>query len=206
MIKINLLPTVREVKKRETIRQQMAVVIGALVIGLLLIGYVNARINGQIKKTKNDIVTTRNEIKKLEEIIKEVKDIEKRRDELEAKLKVIENLEKGRVASVMILDELSKVIPEKAWIVDYQENNKNLKIKGIAQNNQTVAEFINNLEKSEIFQGVQFGSSKQVTKDKYKLVEFDLGFRAKVPGMEPPKPEPGKAAPGRTSKGRGRRR
>ena len=137
MIKINLLPTVREVKKRETIRQQMAVVIGAIIIEFIFIGYVNARIGGQIKRTRNDISSTQSEIRKLEEIIKEVKDIEKKRNELEAKLKVIDNLEKGRVASVMILDELSKVIPEKMWITNYQESQNNLQLKGIALNNQT---------------------------------------------------------------------
>lgn len=202
MIKINLLPTVREVKKRETIRQQMAVVIGAIIIEFIFIGYVNARIGGQIKRTRNDISSTQSEIRKLEEIIKEVKDIEKKRNELEAKLKVIDNLEKGRVASVMILDELSKVIPEKMWITNYQESQNNLQLKGIALNNQTVAEFINNLEKSEIFQGVRFGSSKQVTREKYKLVEFDISFRAKVPGMEQPKP----TAPATPAARRGRRR
>jgi len=205
VIKINLLPTVREVKKRETIRQQMVVVIGAIVIELVFIGYLNATINGQINRTKDNMTKTRNEIKKLEEIIKEVKDIEKRRNELEAKLKVIENLEKGRVASVIILDELSKVIPEKMWITDFKESQNNLALKGIALNNQTVADFIQNLEKSEIFQNIAFGSSKQVTKEKYKLVEFDISFRAKVPGAEaPPTPEkaPVKAAPSAIRRGR----
>lgn len=204
MIKINLLPTVREVKKRETIRQQMAVVIGAVVIELVFIGYLNATINGQIKRTKDNMTKTRNEIKKLEEIIKEVKDIEKRRNELEAKLKVIENLEKGRVASVIILDELSKVIPEKMWITDFKESQNNLSLKGVALNNQTVADFIQNLEKSEIFQNIAFGSSNQVTKEKYKLVEFDISFRAKVPGTEPPEPEkaPGAASPRAPRRGR----
>lgn len=204
MIKINLLPTVREVKKRETIRQQMVVVIGAIVIELVFIGYLNATINGQIKRTKDNMTKTRNEIKKLEEIIKEVKDIEKRRNELEAKLKVIDNLEKGRVASVIILDELSKVIPEKMWITDFKESQNNLSLKGIALNNQTVADFIQNLEKSEIFQNVSFGSSKQVTKEKYKLVEFDISFRAKVPGTDQPETEkaPAKVAPRTTRRGR----
>ena len=183
MIKINLLPRGREQKKKEGLREQIVVLVAAVLILFFLIGVLHSRISGQITVTQKKIGDTKQEIARFDDLIKEVKDIEVKRKNLQDKLDVIENLEKGRVGAVMFMDKLSQMIPEKLWLVSLTENQGKVNLTGNAIDNQTVAKFIENLEKSGIFLEVIFGSSSQVMYEKYKMVSFSLSLKAALPGM-----------------------
>jgi type IV pilus assembly protein PilN len=183
VIKINLLPKGREAKKKEGIREQIVVLVAAVVILFLLIGVLHSRIKGQITSTQKMIVETKAEITRLDDQIKEVNDIEVKRKNLEDKLTVIENLEKGRVGSVMFMDKMSQMIPEKLWLTALTESQGKVNLNGNAIDNQTVAKFIDNLEKSGVFREVIFGSSNQIMYEKYKMVNFNLSLKASLPGM-----------------------
>lgn len=183
MIKINLLPKGREAKKKEGIREQIVVLVTAVVILFLLIGVLHSRIKGQITSTQKMIIETKAEITRLDNLIKEVNDIEVKRKNLQDKLTVIENLEKGRVGSVMFMDKMSQMIPEKLWLTALTESQGRVNLNGYAIDNQTVAKFIDNLEKSDVFHEVIFGSSNQIMYEKYKMVNFNLSLKASLPGM-----------------------
>jgi len=193
VIKINLLPRGREQKKKEGLRDQIAVLVVAVVALFFLIGVLQSRIGGQITSNQRKIAETNAEIVRLDDMIKEVKDIEVKRKNLEDKLNVIENLEKGRVGAVMFLDKLSLMVPEKLWLVSLSENQGKANLNGMAIDNQTVAKFIENLEKSGVFREVVFGSSNQTMFEKYKMVNFNLSLKAALPGMgietAPPAPD-----------------
>ena len=183
MIKINLLPKGREAKKKEGIREQIVVLVAAVVILFLLIGVLHSRIKGQITSTQKMIVETKAEITRLDDLIKEVNDLEEKRTNMEDKLTVIETLEQGRVGSVMFLDKMSQMIAEKLWLTALTENQSKVNLNGNAIDNQTVAKFIDNLEKSGVFREVIFGSSNQIMYEKYKMVNFNLSLKASLPGM-----------------------
>jgi type IV pilus assembly protein PilN len=183
VIKINLLPKGREAKKKEGMREQIVVLVAAVVILFLLIGVLHSRIKGQITSAQKKIAETKAESARLDDLIKEVKDIEVKRKNLEDKLAVIENLEKGRVGAVMFMDKMSQMTPEKLWLTFLTENQGQVNLNGNAIDNQTVAKFIDNLEKSGVFREVIFGSSNQIMYEKYKMVNFNLSLKAGLPGM-----------------------
>lgn len=205
MIKINLLPRGREQKKKEGLRDQIAVLVAAVVALFFLIGVLHSRIGGQITSTQKKTAETKAEIVRLDDVIKEVKDIEVKRKNLEDKLAVIENLEKGRVGAVMFMDKLSGLVPEKLWLMTLSENQGKVNLNGNAIDNQTIAKFIENLEKSGIFREVVFGSSNQTMFEKYKMVSFTLSFKAALPGMgivyAPPVPPAAADKKGKKGKG-----
>lgn len=200
MIKINLLPRGREQKKKEGLREQIVVLAAAVVILFFLIGMLHSRIGGQITSNQRKISDTQAEIVRLDNMIKEVKDIEVKRKNLEDKLNVIENLEKGRVGAVMFLDKLSLMVPEKLWLVSLSENQGKVNLNGMSIDNQTIAKFIENLEKSGIFREVVFGSSNQTMFEKYKMVSFNLSLKAALPGMGIETAPPAPPAPDKKGK------
>src|SRR5260221_7968076 len=129
MIKITLLP-VRAAKKREFGRQQL--VLFALVLVLAGVGnwiFYN-RVASELAQLDAQIATTRSEIAQLEKTIGEVKSIKEDKKALEDKLKILDTLKKGRTGPVKVLDELATVIPQKVWIIDFNEQGGNVTMTG----------------------------------------------------------------------------
>src|SRR4051812_10217593 len=118
MIRINLLP-VRQVKKREMGRQVL--VLFAAVV--LLAAVVNYLWLDSLQKEKqrglDSIAETNKRIAELEKVIGEVNNINARKKELEDKLKVLDQLRKGRAGPVKFLDALSTATPQKVWVREF---------------------------------------------------------------------------------------
>jgi type IV pilus assembly protein PilN len=145
MVRINLLP-VRAVKKREVGRQIF--ILFALVIAGVLVGnffWYGSR-NSVAEKNQQQIAATEAEISKLEKIIGEVNNISKRKKEVEEKLKVLDQLRKGRTGPVKLLDALATAIPKKVWLSSFDEVNGQVRIHGNAVSNDDLAEFMRSLE------------------------------------------------------------
>jgi type IV pilus assembly protein PilN len=145
MVRINLLP-VRAVKKREAGRQifiLFAVIIAGVVAGNAL--WYSSR-NSVYDRNQQQISATEAEISKLEKIIGEVNNISKRKKEVEEKLKVLDQLRRGRTGPVKLLDALATAVPKKVWLASYEEQGGQVKIKGNAISNDDLAEFMRGLD------------------------------------------------------------
>lgn len=144
MIRINLLP-VRAVKKREFGRQLLvlyAVILAGAVIGnyMWYASRASAADDAQIR-----IDQTKKRIAELEKVIGEVNNINKRKKEVEDKLKVLNDLRKGRSGPVRLLDALATATPQKVWILDFAESANDVKLKGTAVSHEDVAEMMRSL-------------------------------------------------------------
>ncbi len=178
MIHINLLPY-RAARKKENIRIQVNIFLGSIFIVALLVVWFNAHLNGRIGDLNKEISNTKVQVAKYEKINKEIADIKKKLDLLNRKIKVIESLEAGRKEPVQNLDSIYKLLVEKRmWYTQIEEKGKGIKISGIAIDNQTVADYMTRIEKTDNFQNVSLASIKQKEiKDKeLKLKEFDIRF------------------------------
>jgi type IV pilus assembly protein PilN len=145
MVRINLLP-VRAVKKREMSRQ-ILILFAVILVGIGVGNYLwyDSR-DSEMRRNQVQLVATQAEITKLEKIIGEVNNISKRKKDVEEKLKVLDQLRKGRSGPVRVLDALATAIPKKVWLSAFDEVNGQVKINGSALSNDDLAEFMRGLQ------------------------------------------------------------
>lgn len=175
MIKINLLP-VRAIRKKESIRQQISIGILSLVLAFIIIGYFHISAEREISFTQDKITETDNEIKTYKKVLKEIKIFKEKKTVLIKKIKIIEKLEQSRKGPFNLFAELSKVIPERAWLESLSEKNSQIEIKGIASDNKTIANFMTSIEDSSAFKKVELMVSKVSNKFKKGFKSFTLKF------------------------------
>jgi type IV pilus assembly protein PilN len=175
MIHINLLP-VRAAKKREFGRQQL-ILFGLIVVGALLGNYTWWRAEkDSLNALEQRIVSTRGEIAQLEKTIGEVKSITQDKKALEDKLKILDALKKGRTGPVKVMDELATIIPNRAWLVEYTEQNGNVVMRGMAVTYEDLSTFAQKLKTSKYFANVTIRKASQ--KNQSGSVEWEIDCNA----------------------------
>jgi len=160
MILINLLP-VRAAKKREFGRQQLVLFVLLLVLAGIGNFFVYNRFESELLSLDKQIVTTRNEIAQLEKTIGEVKSIKEDKKALEDKLKILDTLKKGRTGPVKVLDELATIIPQKVWIVDFNEQGGAVAMNGAASSYEDLSNFSKKLKASTHFSNITIKTARQ---------------------------------------------
>lgn len=139
------------------------VVLLALCIFLLLIfeWFVQATIIAQRESLVREVATTKLEIKKLTAEAGEIENFKQQKQELEKKLDVIQDLNAKKTGPVEILDELSMIIPDKAWITSLSNKGDSMVLEGQALDNTTIATFMKQLQSSKHFDNVTLVLSQQ---------------------------------------------
>ncbi len=160
MIRINLLPF-RAAKKRENIKRQISIYVLTVVLLFCAVAYMFMDLDRELTQTKTREQNLRQEVAVFEKTLKQIAELEKKIKEIKVKLEVIRNLEKKKVGPVHLLDEIAMAVPrEKLWLNLLSESGGLLTLKGTAMDNETVALFMTNLEKSEYIQSVNLKQAK----------------------------------------------
>ncbi|MEW6616183.1 MAG: PilN domain-containing protein [Thermodesulfobacteriota bacterium] len=180
MIRINLLP-IREARKRESARQSVSIGILSVVLLALVLGYFHINASRKINTLNNEIKSTEDEINRLDKVVGDVKEYQKRKKELEDKIKVIDMLSRKKTGPVQILYELSKSTPNRLWISSLQETDLKLTLSGIALDNETIASFMKNMERSTYFSDIELIQSQQEIWEGLKLKRFDITCQVLLP-------------------------
>lgn len=190
MVRINLLP-VRASKKKETAKQQMAILaVSALIVLLAGLGlYVYAQ--AKIKATKAEIEKSESDLQQLKSKIGELENIKKLKDDVTKKLDVLGQLRKGKTGPVRRLATLSDAAPDKLWITKYTESGQGVSIGGIALDEDLIASLMRHLQGSEDFTNVELVVSEQTEIDGVKAKRFELtcALKSEVKTEEPPAPK-----------------
>ena len=173
MIRINLIPTKAEFKRKGAIAQ---LIFGAVAVGaaILLCVLFNASMDRKVEAEQAAINELNNQINKLKTIIAEVENFKKKRRDLEAKIQTIRDLNDKRTGPVRLMEEFSNVLPRKAWITNYNEVEKKLSIEGKAMDGATVSDFIQNLRDSKFFFNVQLLQVDQADEGGKKIQRFSI--------------------------------
>ncbi len=148
MKKINLLPWRTELRERKKKEYLIALSLSALagaIFWLTTHFFFGTLIDQQ--NQRNDFIQA--EIKKLDRKIVEIKELEKEREKLIARMTTVEELQSSRHLAVRLFDELSKTLPDGVYLTELEQKNDAAKIKGVAQSNARVSNFMRNLEASE---------------------------------------------------------
>lgn len=177
MIRINLLPF-RAARKRENIRRQVTVYGLSVVLLLVAMAYTFIELNGRISEAKAEEERLNAELAKYEKDIARINDLKKQIELIETKLDVIKRLEQGKQGPVRLLDELAKAIPkDRVWLSSLAESGNTLRLRGMARDNETVAEFMVNLENSPYIATVDLQSTQSTVVQGVNLADFSLQCR-----------------------------
>jgi type IV pilus assembly protein PilN len=187
MIKINLLP-VRAAKKKETAIQQIAIFcIGlVLVLAVTLTMYLVKRL--QISDTKTDITTANTKINELKAKIGKLEELKTLKNEVKKKLDVLTQLRKNKTGPAQRLATLSDTSPEQLWLTAYSESGSDIKLSGLAFNEELIAAFMRSLEASKDYMSVELLVSEQKESDGTKFKRFDIACKLR-PSFDSSKPQ-----------------
>ncbi len=173
MIKINLLP-VRAAKKKETAVQQLSI-FGFGILVVLAVTLSMYFIKGmQVSNTKEDITTANTKISELKKKIGKLEELKTLKDQVKKKLDVLSLLRANKAGPAQRLATLSDVTPDQLWLTGYTESATEVKISGLAVNEDLIANFMRSLESSVDFMSVELVVSEQNVTAGAKLKKFDL--------------------------------
>jgi type IV pilus assembly protein PilN len=174
MIRINLLPF-RAARKRENIKRQVTVYGLSVLLLLVAMAYTFLELNGRLSDAKAQETHLNSELAKFEKDIERINALKKQIDLIEKKLDVIKKLEQGKQGPVRLLDELAKAVPKgRLWLSSLAESKSNLTLRGMARDNETVAEFMVNLENSAYISTVDLQSTQSTVVQGVNLSDFSL--------------------------------
>ena len=189
MIKINLL-LVRGAKKKETVKQQIIILILFLVVTVGIMGGIYVYLLGKISSTKVAITESESEIQQLKAKIGQIENLKKLEEEVRKKLDILNQLRVGKTGPVKRLAALSDTVPDKVWVTRYTETGESVSISGIGYTEDLIADFMRNLEASLQFTQIELLVSEQVDISGIKAKRFDLTCKLGAPKKEAPKPQP----------------
>ncbi|WP_303722655.1 PilN domain-containing protein [Malonomonas rubra] len=154
MIRINLLP-VRAAQKKEMLQAQLVVagLVLCLAVGVCIAASV--MVASKVEEMELEVAAKKAKQQQLNKQIGEVRGIEAKKKELMSKLQILDQLRSNRTGPVRILDELSHATPEKLWVENFALAGAAVDIKGVGLNQETVADFMRNLENSPLYQNVE---------------------------------------------------
>jgi len=110
-------------------------------------------------------------------------EFEKRKQLLQKQINIIEDLKKRQTGPVVLLNALANTVlsSEQLWLTSFDSDGQKLLIDGVADNVNTVADFIANLKRSGQFRNVEIKESFQ--DDRFKdLPTFVFSITAELQG------------------------
>ena len=183
MAKINLLPW-REELRRQKQKEYLTIVGVCAILTLLVWGAIHwhfqERINYQ--ESRNAFIDDQN--KKLDKKIEEIKKLEREKDRLLARMRAIETLQTSRPIIVHIFDELVTSLPEGVFLREITQKGSDITIRGAAQSNARVSNYMRNVEKSDWLKDPSLDIIQSASEDGRRIANFVLKFKQTSPAAE----------------------
>ena len=192
MIRINLLPF-RAARKKENVRKQVSVFLLSLALVLIVLGWIHFYLQSKQSKMTENVAEVKKELELYKKKDREMRELRQKLKTLEQRKGVIDGLEAKRFKPVHILDNLTqKVVPNRMWLTNLSLRGDSLKLTGIAVDNNTVADFMDNLETipsmrapdkapAALYSRVQLTSVQRQKVRSINLKKFDMTALEKKP-------------------------
>lgn len=200
MIRINLLPF-RAARKKENVRRQVSIFLLSLVLVLIVLGWIHIYLQSKQNKMTENVAEVKKELELYKKKDREMLELRQKLKTLEQRKAVIDGLEAQRFKPVHVLDNLTQmIVPNRMWLTKLTLRGSRLQLSGIAVDNNTVADFMDNLETvpampstgkppAALYGRVQLTSVQQQQVRSINLKKFDMTAIEKQP---PPAKAPAK--------------
>ncbi len=180
MIRVNLLPhrqVKREVRQREFGLMAGFSAISAAFIIFVFWSYIENQVERQTERNRRLDVA-------IVALDKEIADIKNLKDQISAMLErkqVVENLQDSRSQAVIVLDELSRQLPEGIYLRSIKQQGGLVSVEGVADTNARVATLVRNLSKSSWLESPNLVEISSLLINNLKQNAFTLNVRIKAP-------------------------
>ncbi len=124
------------------------------------------------------------EKRRLQDVIAVLDELESQKAEFERKIQLIKDLKTEKSDAVIVLDELSKLIPDWVWLKKVNFNSRRVRMEGRALTNNLIADYIYYLEESLFFTNVNLISSIQRRERSNVFLDFILTAQYVPPERE----------------------
>jgi type IV pilus assembly protein PilN len=180
MIRINLLPhrqIKREARQREFGLMAGFSAIAASVIIFMGWTYINSQIDAQAERNGRLDAA----IVKLDKQIADIKDLKDQISTMLDRKQVVENLQTNRSQAVVVLDEISRQLPEGMYLKSIKQQGNVITIEGVADTNARIATLVRNFAVSTWLESPNLVEIKSVVVNGLKQNAFTLNVSLKVP-------------------------
>ena len=206
MIRINLLAVDRGPAKktrgagRVGVTAAQRVTIGAALILLstvVVVGWWFWSLHTASIRLDEDIAKAEIEAQQLRSVLAQVQKFETRKAVLQQRVTLIEQLRRGQTAPVHVLDEVSRALPDRLWLVSMAQHDKDFTIEGRTTSLTALSDFVANLEASAWFKRpVEIVDSQVDQTPAGDLVRFTVRATTQNPDAPAaPPPTAGRGAP-----------
>ncbi len=187
MLKINLLP-IRQLKKRAKAKQQLLGMVLLFVFVVAILFTAGALQAQKIKNLEAEIRALTIKKDSYTPILNKIAQLKKSREDLTRKTEIINKLKTDSSLTVRVLDQVAlKVDKQRMWLESLQQQDSALNLNGTALDDQTVAQFMDNLKESPFVKDVTLTSSTLKAVSGRNLKAFEL--RCVVAQPDSKKPE-----------------
>lgn len=183
MIRVNLLPH-RQLKREARQRQfgLMAAFTASVAVALIFMAYtiISAKTESQIER--NNRLTMA--IAKLDKEIADIKELKNQISVMLERKQVVENLQINRSQAVIILDEVSRQLPDGMFLKSIKQVGDVITIEGVADTNARVATLVRNFDSSSRLDSPSLVEIKAVTTNNQKQNIFTMTVKLKAPQLD----------------------
>jgi len=179
MIKINLLPY----QKAAKVRRQQAMEVQFLLAGVVFVVFILAlgffwwSLDQKIDELANNRDHMSAQLEVLKKKVKEVRDVEQKKKLVESKIAIIAQLKKNQQGPVHVLDELSRYLPDRVWLVSLTQRSDAFDLEGRATTNFEIVDYVNNLKSSPFISDIALLESRQTAEGGLTIYSFRLNFK-----------------------------
>jgi type IV pilus assembly protein PilN len=161
MIRINLLAVEREqprAKRRAGLslnlgEAQKITIAASLIVVVTALGIVwwFWALRQRSARLDQDIADAEAETRRLRTVLTQVQKFEGRRAQLQQRVSLIEELRKGQIGPVHMLDSISKSLPDRLWFTELTQTGAEVQMRGYATSLTAISDLVGNLEASGYF-------------------------------------------------------
>jgi Tfp pilus assembly protein PilN len=127
-----------------------------------------------ISEEQDLLEVAQQEKKSLQYISEKLQKLETQRDTLQNKIHLIDTLKSRQGNAVIIMDELSRNIPDWVWLTETSFSGNKIRIKGKAMSNNLLADYIRNLKESPYLTNIDLISSTLRNVKNSEYLEFSM--------------------------------
>jgi type IV pilus assembly protein PilN len=183
MVRINLLPH-RQLKRAERQRQFNLLLVATAIAGgaIVFMGqtFISSKIDTQSERNHRlEVANTQ-----LDKEIAQIKELKEQIQDVLARKQVVENLQSNRSQAVVVLDEISRQLPEGVYLKSIKQQGNLINLQGIADTNARVATLVRSLSTSQWMVSPNLIEIKSTTVNSLKYNDFMLSVSLKV--QQPP--------------------
>ena len=175
MIRINLLPReeIPTQRRLQLPRVGALVPVAAVVVVLACLMVVGTWQGRKIDHLREVIQQEEAESRLLAPEIAKIKRLNTQRQQLNERLDVITDLDRDRYFRIHLLDEMNRSLPEHMWLTRLEDmGGDRYAIEGITFSNFLISDFLQNLDQSPYFTGVDLMVAERGLIEQVRVVKF----------------------------------